>query len=417
MPVDFRALPPEEPEPHNPPSGLIWIFVFFVIAILCAFVILLLWPQGEATRSILFWMSITLYPTSVAAFFVLRRYSVFESRRLDAIAWNNAREKFVSDVFAEASRPLVLIAATYRFASDPNDDMFEKLWEGSTILEARSAPMPDAPPVRARWFDEPPGADGKRRFETDSERQQCIREWVFRALIADIADSVRSLPSDLELVIQLVLPGAVAEDEALDSWNKQWREAGLSPRTTETLSEAPDLMTFDTWLDQINQHREHKARLLVLLRLNEVIRVLAPNGSAEAGVALLVVPEHVQDRLKIEPVAKLHRPNETEEGAVGVALARALRWGRTDPDDISRIWKYGLELVTDNSVATALVKAGIEAKQMSIDCMVGQSDGVGGWLGVVCAAKAVAQDGAAQLVVAVNSHGPCFAVVRGDDAW
>ncbi|MGS1000387.1 hypothetical protein ACVCH0_01530 [Burkholderia glumae] len=96
MAVDFIRLPPEEPGPDHPPSRLIWTIVFFLIAIVGVFAALLLWPKGESTQTPWFWACVTVYPFGLAAFVVLRRYSVYEGRRLDAIAWNEARKDYVN---------------------------------------------------------------------------------------------------------------------------------------------------------------------------------------------------------------------------------------------------------------------------------------------------------------------------------
>jgi len=50
-----------------------------------AFVVLFVWPKGEPTQTPWFWTCVTVYPYGVAAFVVLRRYSFYEGRRLDAI--------------------------------------------------------------------------------------------------------------------------------------------------------------------------------------------------------------------------------------------------------------------------------------------------------------------------------------------
>src|SRR5690348_4709684 len=118
MAVDFNRLPPEEPVPDNAPARVLWTVVFLLIAIVGVFAVLLLWPKAEPTQTPWFWTCVTVYPFGVAAFVVLRRYSVYEGRRLDALAWNNAREKYVNDVFDGASRPLAVLAAICRFSSD-----------------------------------------------------------------------------------------------------------------------------------------------------------------------------------------------------------------------------------------------------------------------------------------------------------
>ncbi|MBR8144831.1 hypothetical protein KDW55_25240 [Burkholderia sp. AU19243] len=415
MAVDFEKLPPEEPVPDKPPSRFIWSIVFFVIVLAGVFAILLFWPKGESTRTLWFWICVTVYPVGVAAFVVLRRYSVYEGRRLDAIEWNAARGKHVNSVFEQASRPLALLAAAYRFASDAKEESFDKLLNGSIRLETRTAPQLDMPPVNARWFEQPDADKDGKRFMIDEERRRHVCEWVFGALIQDVAEAVRSLPPESKLAIQLVLSDTVNEDEALASWDKQWAKSDLRSLEAEILLEPPDLMALDVWLDRINQKRDHEVRLLVFVRLNSILQVLPPEGSAEAGIALLVAPEQVQRASKVQPIAWLHRPNETDTCPVDVALARALRWGGVEPVTVDRIWQSGLASVTANKVSAAVVKAGIPAKPSNIDYMVGHAGEVASWLGLTCAAKAAAQDGSAQLVVTASKNGPCFSVLRNVD--
>ncbi|MGK8206226.1 hypothetical protein ACRS8P_32565 [Burkholderia cenocepacia] len=415
MPIDFDKLPPEVPEPDKPPSRLVWTIVFFVVVCASVFAVLLLWPKSDSTRSIWFWICVTVYPIGVAAFVVLRRYSVFEGHRLDAIAWNEARERYVNAVFEQASRPLAVVAATYRFSSEAKDDAFDKLLNGATKLEPRTAPKPDAPPVSARWFDEPGVDDNGNRFRSDDERQRHVREWVFGALIDDIAESVRVLPSDLKLTIHLILPSLVNTNEALESWERQWAKSDLRALGAEIQPKPPDLMTLDKWLDRINENRDQEARLLVFVRLNHVLQALPSEGSAEAGVALLIAPEPVQRKFKIEPIAWLHRPNGSAKCPADVALVRALRWGRTEPAIIRRVWQSGLDSAVRNEVTSAIVKAGIVAKPVDIGYMVGHAGEAEPWLGVTCAAKAAAHDGSTQLLVTANENQPCFTIFRNID--
>lgn len=415
MPVDFEKLPPKMAVPDKPPSRFVWTIVFFVIVLVCIFAVLLLWPKAEPTQSLWFGICITVYPVGIAAFVVLRRYSAFEGRRLDAIAWNEAQERYEDGVFKDASYPLALVAAAYRFASDAKDDAFDKLLAGSVILEPRTAPKPDAPPVNARWFDEPFADEEGNRFKSDDERHHHVREWVFGALISDVADSVRALPSELRLSIQLVLPGVENMNEALASWAKQWAKFDLLPFKADVLPEPLDWMAFDVWLDRVNQQRDLEARLFVLVRLNPVLQALPPDGSAEAGVALLVVPEPVQRRFKIDSMAKVHRPNGTDNCSVDDGLGRALRWGRVEPAAVCRIWQCVLDLDATHAATAALVKCGVAAESANIGYMVGHAGEVAPWLGMACAARAAAHEGTTQLVVTAGKTGPCFSILRKSD--
>ncbi|MEM5422744.1 hypothetical protein [Paraburkholderia ferrariae] len=412
MPVDFASLPTQEPVPDNPPLRLRWTIVFFLIGIIGVFAVLFLWPKGEPTQTPWFWTCVTVYPFGVAAFVVLRRYSIYEGRRLDAIAWNDARDKYVNDVFDQASRPLGILAAICRFARETQDDDFGKLLDGSVKLEPRTALKPDTAPVNARWFETPDRDKDGMRFTNDDERRRYVLAWAFSEVTDAVAEVVRSLAPDLRLKVQLMLPGIADTDEALAIWNRQWACSDLFPAQVRLMPDPSDLMYTDGWLDRFNRRLDEEARLLVCVKLNTVHQALPPDGSAEVVVALLVAPEAVCQTCKLAPIAMFHRPNGTGDCDMDEALARSLRWGRGDSVEIKRIWQGGLDGAGANAVTKAVVKAGIGAKVADIDYMVGHAGAVAPWFAVACAANSAVQDGAPQLVATAGNTGACFSVVR-----
>ncbi|MEX3985198.1 hypothetical protein AB4Y45_40260 [Paraburkholderia sp. EG287A] len=412
MAVDFAKLPSVEPVPENPPSRIVWTIVFFVVVIAGIFLVLLLWPKGEPTQTPWFWICITVYPLGIATFVVLRRYSVYEGRRLDAIAWNDAREIYVNDVFDLASRPLGILVANCRFASEAKDDDFGKLLDGSVKLEPRTALKPGTPPVNGRWFERPDRNEDGMRFRSDSERRRFVLTWAFSTVTNAVAEAVRSLPPDLRLKVQLLLSGMADMDEALAIWNRQWARADLRPVQVRLMPEPSDLMYADMWLDRVSRRLDEEARLLVCVRLNAVHEALPPDGSAEAVATLLVAPASVCQQFKLASIAMLHRPNGTDDCGIDDALGRSLRWGCGEPAEITRVWQAGLDGVDANAVAKAVVKAGIDAKVADIDCMVGHAGSVAPWFAVACAAKGAVHDGAHQLVATAGKTGACFSVVR-----
>ncbi|MEX3926987.1 hypothetical protein AB4Y36_23560 [Paraburkholderia sp. BR10936] len=412
MAVNFSKLPPLEPMPENPPSRIVWTIVFFVIVIAGIFMVLLLWPKGEPTQTPWFWTCVTVYPLGIATFVVLRRYSVYEGRRLDAIAWNDARESYVNDVFERASRPLGVLASTVRFASEAKDDDLGRLLDGSVKLEPRTAPESGALPVNARWFEKPDRDEGGMRFRNDDERRRYVLAWAFSTVTDSVAEAVRSLPPDLGVRVQLLLAGMVDTDEALAIWNRQWACSDLRPVQVRLMPEPSDLMYADAWLDRVNRRLDEEARLVVCVRLNAICQALPPDGSAEVVVALLVAPEAVCQKFALAPIAMFHRPNGTDDCAIDDALARTLRWGCSKPADIKRIWQGGLDGAGANAVTKAVVKAGIGAKVADIDYMVGHAGPAAPWFAVACAGNGAVQDGAPQLVATAGKTGVCFSVMR-----
>ncbi|MCG5075965.1 hypothetical protein [Paraburkholderia tagetis] len=410
MAIDFALLPPEEPVSESLPSRLFWTVAFLVIAIVGVFAVLLLWPKGESTETPWFWTCVTVYPFGLSAFVVLRRYSVYEGRRLDAIAWNDARADYVNGVFDRASRPLGVLAANCRFSCQAGEDDFGKLLDGYIKLEPRTAPKPDVPPVAARWFEI---LDTKGiPLKWDVERRDHVLSWAFSTVTDTVADAVRSLPLELMLKVQLVLPGIANTDEALAIWNRQWAKADVRPAQTRVLGETPDLMYADTWLDRANEGLDWEARLLVFVRLNAVPGALPPDQSAETVVAVLLAPEAVCGKFKLSPVAMLHRPTRDDDCSVDDALAHAMRWGCMQPAELKHVWKGGVGADNANAATKAIVKVGISAKTADIDYMVGRVGEVAPWFAVACAAGAAAADRTPQLVMAAGKAGTCFSVLR-----
>jgi len=412
MPVDFDKLPPEEPVPDEPPSRLLWTIVFFLVAIAGVFAILLLWPKGESTQTPWFWTCVTVYPFGLAAFVVLRRHSVYERRRLDALEWNEASADYRNDVFDRASIPLAILTATCRFSSESKEDDFGKLLDGSIKLEPQMAPKPDSAPVNARWFQKPDEDENGRPLKKDGERRRYVLAWAFGTVANAVADAVRALSPELRLNVQLMLPGITDTDEAQAIWNRQWAKSNLRPARARILRETPDLMYADSWLDRINRRVDEEARLLVGVQLNAIHQAVPPDGSAEAIVALLLAPEAACQKFNLAPVAMLHRPQGIVDCSTSDALARALRWGRIEPAAVKRIWQSGLKAPAANATNKAVVQAGINAKMANIDYMVGHSGEVAPWFGVACAAKAAVEDSVPQLVVTTGKAGTCFSVIR-----
>lgn len=412
MSVNFDKLPPEEPVPDEPPSRLLWTIVFFVIAIAGVFAVLLLWPKGESMQTPWFWTCVTVYPFGVAAFVVLRRHSVYEGRRLDAIEWNKASADYREEVFEKASIPLAVLAAIYRFSSEEKDDDFGKLMDGSVRLEPQIAPKPDSPSVNARWFEKPDADENKNRFKEDSERQHHVLAWAFATVADGIADAVRTLSPELRLKVQLMLPGTTDTDKALAIWNRQWAKSDFRSAQARVLPETPDLTYADEWLDRLNRSPDKEARLLVGVRLNAIHQALPPDGSAEAVFALLLASEAACQEFNLAPVAMLHRPNGAIDCPIPDALTRALRWGSIERGAVKGIWQSGLAAPAANAASKAVVQAGINAKMASIDYMVGHAGEIAPWLNVVCAAKAAIEDRAPQLVVTTGKTGAYFSVIR-----
>ncbi|MBC8722531.1 MULTISPECIES: hypothetical protein [Paraburkholderia] len=412
MPVDFSKLPPKQPVPDNPPSRLLWTAVFFVIVIAGIFAVLLLWPKGEPTQTPWFWTCLIVYPIGVATFVVLRRYSMYEGRRLDAIAWNDACEQYEKDIFDRASIPVDILASAYRFSNDSEENELGGLLSGSLKLEPQVVPAPDTPPVSARWFTHPDSDERGNKHTNDNIRQRDVLRWVFGELLNDVAEAVGRLPDDLKLSTQLVLSDTAMGDESLQCWNRLWADRKLRSARTSIVTGAMDMMWLDAWLDRISKRQDQEARLVVFVRLYPLLENAPPAGSSEAAIAILLAPQSLTRQFRLTPVAQLHRPTRTDDPSIDVALTNALRWGRVSPTEVKRVWQTGLDAGTAGTATKAWVKVGIAVKPTNIDYMVGLAGDAAPWFAVACASKAASVENAPQLTVTGSVNGSRLCVVR-----
>ncbi|WP_035484957.1 hypothetical protein [Paraburkholderia phenoliruptrix] len=58
MPVDFDKLLPEMYVLDETPSRFVWTIVLFAIVLVGIFAVLLLWPKGEQTQTLCFWVPV-----------------------------------------------------------------------------------------------------------------------------------------------------------------------------------------------------------------------------------------------------------------------------------------------------------------------------------------------------------------------
>jgi hypothetical protein len=131
MAIDFSLLPPEEPNPDDPPSRLVWVIVFFVLVLAGVFAVLLLWPKNLPTQTWKFWTCLILFPVGIPTLVVMRRFGNYEGLKMDIELRNEATRGYTEHVFEVASRPLALVASAHR--SRMNACMRTATDEGSVL--------------------------------------------------------------------------------------------------------------------------------------------------------------------------------------------------------------------------------------------------------------------------------------------
>ncbi|SAK64769.1 hypothetical protein [Caballeronia ptereochthonis] len=411
MPVELDKLPPKRVVPENPPSRQVWTVVFLVLTLAGIFAVLLLWPKDEPTNTPWFWSCVAVFPAGVAGFFVLRRFSVFEGQRRDALEWNKATDDYMNDMFDRASRPLDALTVAYRFSSDADENKFDGLLTGSLQLEPCALPKADTPPAKVRWFAQPDRDKDGRKHLQDEARQADILRRVFGELQDDLKKSIGSLPRQLPTSVRLIVSGSALSANIVECWKQSGAQRGLHLSNVCREPECLVPMWLDAWLDEIEQDRSQDARLLVFVQLNPLLDKGPSEGSCEIALAMLLVPPALTNRYGLIPVAQVHRPERATGKSLDATLTNALRWGRSAATDVEGVWQSGLDLGSAGAMTAALVKSGITIKPGDVDYMVGHAGIGASWFALLCAIKSAASGGT-QLAVMKQDAELMFSVVR-----
>ncbi|MCA8241759.1 hypothetical protein [Burkholderia sp. AU32262] len=412
MALDFSSLPREKPVPDKSPSRILWASVFIVLTAVGALAVLMLWPEGEPTRTPWFWICVSVYPTVFSAFVVSRRYRAYELECAKVRAWNDACRKYNAQAFARESVPMLVLAAVARVTADDTENGIDQIVGGTMRLHAKASKHEANESVSARWF-EPIEA---RLAADDEERHDRVLEWLYERLLNDLKATLNALPADLPLRVLLDVPGHVGESDVVEQWRKEWRRHGLRFARTDRAPEALDLMTVDSWLDDRNGPLHRHAVLLVSVALNRVIAAPPASGSAEAGVGLLLVSDALASRFGLRPIAAFHRPRRAGNDDPGHALTYGIRWGGATPDEIGALWMTGFDGQAAGSVRTALGAGTPEATpeevvtEFELDRIVGKAGASAGWLAAACAAYTADRSPKPQLV-AQRDEGHMFVAV------
>ncbi|WP_439889625.1 hypothetical protein ACS7SF_09875 [Ralstonia sp. 25C] len=412
MALDFSKLPPEE-EPPEPPSRFVWTVVFFVITLLGILAVLMLWPAGEPTNGAWFWTCVALFPPGIAAFVVSRRYSVYEGRRLDAQAWNDARERYNTQAFARESIPVLVVGAAIRVTENDTENDVRSIMDRSLTLAAQASPHEENESIVTRWL-QPVEA---RLAADDAERHEFILDWLYGCLLKDLSAAIGALPPDLPLRVVIDLSGYLGGVDPVALWQGRWTGLDMRIARAERAAEPLDTMVLDAWLDDRTSLLSKSALLLISVSLSQVIEGTPLEGTAEAGVGLLLVSTTLGREYKLAPVAAIHRPVRADHDQVDHALTHALRWGGTEPKLLENVWTTGFDGESVGPLNSALSQTGAtsgqesEIKACDLDQTVGHAGASAGWLATACAVHAMQQSAAGQLVVEYHLDHTVAAVV------
>jgi len=410
MAVDFSLIPPEIPMSKKPPSRWLWTIVFFVLVLAGMAIVLLMWPKDMPTQTVEFWITLLGFPVAIAALVVLRRYSMYEGYVLDVEIQNEVNRDYTEQVFTTAKRPLAVIGTSHRFSVDADENAVKGIFTNSLALETQASFMPDTDPVKARWLVVPGIVLTGGSKSDDYARQQQALQWLFVELLTDISARIQSLPDRLPLNVHLLVASGMASDTAKMLWQSCWSKFSLRYANVEIASEIPDLMTLDHWLDHADQPTNQQARLIVAVQLHTLLSGNPPEGSAEAGVAILLLPDASAGQHKVTAIANLHRPVRGPSDQSNDVLEHALRWVEVGAADFGSVWQAGLTPEQAGAFRQSAVKQGLAVQASDLDTTIGHAGIAAPWLAIACAAGS---EVSTQLILAGQSeHIDCAVLLR-----
>ncbi|URF06824.1 hypothetical protein [Cupriavidus campinensis] len=396
MPVDFRRIPSKTVVPEFPQWSVTkWAVLFVAIVGGGAALALYTWPASQPTNTPWFWVRIVGYPLLAWVFIWSTTLAGAHTLRSVASAKNEVSERHELACHAQASMPLALLGHALRFSTDDAENNAQAVVGGQVQMVARTSAAFPKSATTSRWIAIPekpfyPGNELSEHF-----RHEVITERLIDDLVARLRGDLGRLPSGTCVRVRSVVASSLASEEVCADIGEKLR--GWFPGLSVVMSKDTDalsLFNVDAWADGLWQN---EIQLLVAIQLRRAISEELPEGSAEAGVALLVGPPC--DHTSIPTALHLHRPATGNATSASEISALATRWGRSKGTDISVVWSDAL---TDGAIAQLRSTGVASDSAIWIDLRrtIGDCGHAAPWLGVALAAEQAAQTASPQLVVA-----------------
>jgi len=411
MAVDFSLLPDDKVEEVSAPSRRLWSVVYVVLAAAIAIAVVLLWPTEGAVESWKFWVGVVLFPLGIPLWIVLRRFSVYEGRRLDAQMQAEVAHDYRERVFAAASRPMYLLGAAFRFSAEDKQNTSACILAREESLASVDTPLGDS--LRARWLDFPSMREGDG-MRDDTERQMDLARWVFNDLLAKLSPTLRGLPRSEEVEVLLRVSSTLKRDVVKAVWADCWKRQIRHAMHIATEEAPQGLRCIDKWLDRMIQGSGHHPRLVVAVQMHRIHTESPPAGTAEAGAAVLLVPDVFTTKHGTPPRIRVHRPVSGSIDMSGDALKHALKWGRASGKRVSRAWRTSGHNPQSGGWQEPARQLDLNPSVTNLDDTVGYAGAAAPWLALACAAQALADDADTHLILSDDGDIVDAAVVTSD---
>ncbi|MBN3830773.1 hypothetical protein [Burkholderia sp. Ac-20344] len=417
MAIDVDSLPPRLDDAPRSPSPLIGAAVFMICFVVGSTTALLLWPKRYPTATPVFWVAVAIVPLLLSALSALVPWLFYAGTKRSIQAWNDRRDQFVSGVFERESRPIALLGCVCRMPLD-DDNALAKLAEGEHPLAPQQTPDKRTA-VAARWFTAPAFSVGTDPREYDAERQRSLLPSLLRSMLDALKHRINALPPDLPLNIALFVDAPSFEEEVRPRMQSIWDGLKLRAYSFGTEPTVPNSMALDAWLDSQDDRSGEHATLLLIVQLHALVSKPPPAGSTEVAIALLMTPQEVAQRHRLNELAHIHRPRQGAIASLQQALSLALKWGGAQPADIHHLWHAGFDKIGQQALLSAVRMENIPLSdgrpvsgEHDIDRLVGDAGIAADWFVLACASEFAQSYGGPQLVARHDGIHSMLTVVR-----
>ncbi len=385
------------------PSLLVWSLVFVACVVAGSTIVLVTWPKHAPAATPVFWVAVVIVPVTLAAITVLLPFRAHAGKLRAIRSWNSRCDHQIARAHEWESRPVALLGGVCRFSSEKGSQV-AKVAAGDIKLAPQQTPD-RAATVAARWFRAPEFVVGTDPREYDLERQRVILPGVLFVMLDELREHINAVPADLPLRVALIVDAPSFDDGIRDHFTTVWKNLALRAFTFDDAAAVPGLTSLDSWLDTpAGTERDH-ATLLVAVQLHDLVVQSPPPGSAEAAIALLMVPQDIAERYRLTALAQVHRPRQGTVAALSVTLSLALKWGGVRPADVHHVWYAGFDKVGQEALLAAIRAekiALVEGQQVSgelnVDRLVGDAGIAADWFALACALDFAQSFGAPQMV-------------------
>lgn len=385
MPVDLKQLGPSKAFPSRGPGIRVWLVVWAVCVVIADGILLLLWPHNSPARGAAFWLPLAGLPNVLFLVIAILARAQYEGAYLHAMFYNDHREQRRRSLIERGQQLVRVLDFSYRLPI-AEGELARTLVEGPPMLKTQ--PLRDNTGV-ARHTRLPDDSDSTSSSPLLTQLFQQVpldragREYV--RLLAPLVKAIKLLlQAGLTPAVRLVVADLVSYGDALAQLRTVIRALNLYLPDCQAIAAADGLMPVDAWLDA----REMRPLLVIAVQVHEK----PPEDSAEAGVALIFLPQTAALPGALTSRATLHRPVAVPPHELAEALALAMLWGRVTSSAVKQAWLTGFDAQEQMQVTQACRRAALdpltkfEARRMP-DSVLGHAGLAAGWLAVAAASE------------------------------